>query len=673
VNPLKLVYRWTLCNVIFGVALMVLIALYIAIGSGMPSVREYFEMNELEFFDAWPLKALMFLLCVNLAVVTWTRIPLTPPRYGVWCIHAGIITLIVGTSLYYHLKVEGRTMIPLGRTAAYFYDTAERAIFARVANQPVYGMAALPTLPRFGNYDTDNSPRRLARADLTDIQNLRPIGSDEKGSQNISDWLGLSQPVRLDIVGYYSYADVNQDVLDDPSSGDVGIELKVASPHGGDSSSIMLSSADPAAARQILGTTEVEHRQVSEGSVSLIRDAAGKIFHLSLDLPNQAEQSFDAELGKTISIAGGKYSITPDTFDPSFPMFGTHEIVQALTLHIVSNQSGKTREFWRMILAGRPLQTDFKMDPATTPPMMKGNRQKEPLDKDLVLGFTYFDSADLMPSQGGTDKQTIITAGANQMLDIHSSFSGPLEVRDLSPGDSIPLSVEGTEVSAAVYRHHVRIETEIVPTPSARRQKDEAEAGSKQVALVRVTCGNWTHDVAVPCDLYAAPDPMTGEPFEGCQWNMGTVHIPGASAVLQLQLGFLCRPMPALMTLKNFELVHYPGGQGENGPFLDFRSTLVMVDADGNQTVDVASNNSPVYFDGGRWIFFQAGYDPQGQFSTIGVGNRPGVTIMLTGCIMIVCGIIYAFYVKPVVVRRMKAAALVRAAQIAQSRQTVKV
>jgi hypothetical protein len=98
-----------------------------------------------------------------------------------------------------------------------------------------------------------------------------------------------------------------------------------------------------------------------------------------------------------------------------------------------------------------------------------------------------------------------------------------------------------------------------------------------------------------------------------------------------------------------------------------------MIDADGNQTVDVASNNSPVYFDGGRWIFFQAGYDPQGQFSTIGVGNRPGVTIMLTGCIMIVCGIIYAFYVKPVVVRRMKAAALVRAAQIAQSRQTVKV
>jgi hypothetical protein len=71
--------------------------------------------------------------------------------------------------------------------------------------------------------------------------------------------------------------------------------------------------------------------------------------------------------------------------------------------------------------------------------------------------------------------------------------------------------------------------------------------------------------------------------------------------------------------------------------------------------------NSPIYFDHGSWIFFQAGYDPDGQSSTIGVGNRPGVGIMLMGCIMIVSGFLYAFYVKPIVIRRMKATALAKA------------
>jgi hypothetical protein len=34
---------------------------------------------------------------------------------------------------------------------------------------------------------------------------------------------------------------------------------------------------------------------------------------------------------------------------------------------------------------------------------------------------------------------------------------------------------------------------------------------------------------------------------------------------------------------------------------------------------------------------------------------------MLCGCVMIVFGLIYAFYVKPIVIRQMKAAALARA------------
>src|SRR5688500_8433809 len=54
-------FRHTLNSVYFGIALMVLIACYVAIGSGATSVRAYFEMSDVQFFSAWPLKVLMAL------------------------------------------------------------------------------------------------------------------------------------------------------------------------------------------------------------------------------------------------------------------------------------------------------------------------------------------------------------------------------------------------------------------------------------------------------------------------------------------------------------------------------------------------------------------------------------------------------------------------------------
>src|SRR5580658_331005 len=366
---------------------MVLIGAYIAIGSGVVSVREHFELTDLQFFNAWPLKVLMLLLCINLITVTWNRIPLTPPRYGVWCIHAGIITLIVGTSFYYHFKVEGRTLIPINQTAFYFYDNTQRALWVRVMNRPIFGVHALPTLPRFGDYPPEDQSPRMSGSDLADIEHFRPVGGQVQNGGDPADWLGLDKPVRFDVIGFYAYADVAQDVQEDPASNDSGVELKISNANG-QAGSLILSSADPSAAKQVFGVTELEHRDVSPGSVQMIRDAAASMFHLSASAPGVSPVNLNAQLGATYNLGGG-YSISLESFDPEFPLFGTHELVQALTLHVVSKSPAPQREFWRMILSGRPLQTDFKMDPATTPPMVKGNRQTEPIDKDLQIQFSF--------------------------------------------------------------------------------------------------------------------------------------------------------------------------------------------------------------------------------------------------------------------------------------------
>src|SRR5688572_8188302 len=197
---------------------MVLVAIYIALGSGLPRLREAFEMNELQFFSAWPLKMLMILLVMNLAVVTWTRIPFTPPRYGVWMIHSGIITLILGMALYYNRKVEGMTRIPVGQTVDHFYDGGERALYTKVDGQ-IASWHALPSLPRFKDYDAER--KNTDKLDKSDLKNIRPTmpireASGETVHKSLAQAFGLKDEVRVDVIGYYPYANISTRFVEDP-------------------------------------------------------------------------------------------------------------------------------------------------------------------------------------------------------------------------------------------------------------------------------------------------------------------------------------------------------------------------------------------------------------------------------------------------------------------------
>jgi hypothetical protein len=145
-----------------------------------------------------------------------------------------------------------------------------------------------------------------------------------------------------------------------------------------------------------------------------------------------------------------------------------------------------------------------------------------------------------------------------------------------------------------------------------------------------------------------------------------------------LQLGQTRLQLPARITLNRFDLVPYPGGEPRQGSmFRDFKSTLTVEDPrTGEKVTAVAHMNNPVYFEvpgpvpvlgklspfARSWLFFQAAYDPNAQAWTIlGVGNRPAVWVMTAGCVMIFAGLLYAFYVKPILIRRMKQRAIEQA------------
>jgi hypothetical protein len=122
---------------------------------------------------------------------------------------------------------------------------------------------------------------------------------------------------------------------------------------------------------------------------------------------------------------------------------------------------------------------------------------------------------------------------------------------------------------------------------------------------------------------------------------------------------------------------HVGGFTGAMGTIRDYTSELRFRDG-GTQGAWSApvrvSVNDPVEHDG-LW-YFQAQWDPpddtppDGQrasaglnYTVLGVGNRNGVYTQLLGCVIAVAGMLYAFYVKPVIKRRKQAEVLAGLAQ----------
>ena len=89
--------------------------------------------------------------------------------------------------------------------------------------------------------------------------------------------------------------------------------------------------------------------------------------------------------------------------------------------------------------------------------MVKGNRQKEPIDKELVLGFRVNDPAALLPT-ASDDKHVLLTSGVRGLTDVHVSMTSPTRVSDLTGGGEISVMMDGGPVSATVGRaDHFRI------------------------------------------------------------------------------------------------------------------------------------------------------------------------------------------------------------------------
>jgi hypothetical protein len=345
-----------------------------------------------------------------------------------------------------------------------------------------------------------------------------------------------------------------------------------------------------------------------------------------------------------------------------------------------------TMQFRRQVIPGRSNPTDWKLDEPEAGPM--GKRQDKPLDPAFRTMYTFSDEFGLLTgggAAGATTRTFITSADSPAVTELilsrdHAAEikpfpqgNGEIELIQMPPRGPFQAKLTAEEIASLPRvaigferRDNVRRVDQVADVPKAKRDRDEGEAGVRQVVTLRISVGDWSKIVHVPYMEYPA------ERF--ARWGeIEPVALPGANQPLQIALSTTLLPMPAQVTLEKFELVPYPGGDKMSGLMRDFRATLRVVDFDsGEESVDVAHMNHPVYFERKRpllfpnesWLFFQRGWNPQAgeNLSILGVGNRPGVGTMTLGSIMIGVGLLYAFYVKPIIVGRMKRKALAAAA-----------
>ena len=112
--------------------------------------------------------------------------------------------------------------------------------------------------------------------------------------------------------------------------------------------------------------------------------------------------------------------------------------------------------------------------------------------------------------------------------------------------------------------------------------------------------------------------------------------------------------LPAAVALEEFQLEVYPGGEKER----DYKSLVRFFENGRWSEIEEVHSNNPTEHAG--WWYFQSTWDPPDEragyagmnYTGLGVGNRHGVGTMLLGSVLTVLGTLWAFYVKPLILRR---------------------
>lgn len=239
---------------------------------------------------------------------------------------------------------------------------------------------------------------------------------------------------------------------------------------------------------------------------------------------------------------------------------------------------------------------------------------------------------------------------------------GRMLSRELKIGEEVEV-IRGLSLKAEAMWMRAALEEKPFVVPFNRRDRGMEES----LAMIRLEVGNgpdlqskWLqyNAYALPGPEFAYPGRLTYMPQRFRAPDGSTVEVLFSRQRLRL---------PHAVAMEDFELdTHVGGYSGSVSTIRNYVSRLRFRDGSNWTEPLPTAVNQPTEF-GGYW-FFQSMWDrpqpddPGGgmNYTGLGVGNRLGVYTQLAGCCISVAGMIFAFYVKPVIQRRRRERAMAK-------------
>jgi len=274
-----------------------------------------------------------------------------------------------------------------------------------------------------------------------------------------------------------------------------------------------------------------------------------------------------------------------------------------------------------------------------------------PVEPDRAVEIDY------LPG-GGRALLTLAVGPDEQQLRLIAAFGDALgKAQPIEVGKSVRLPA-GLTVELSSYEPRARVIEGPVPIPLEQRIRDAREMFSMAHIIVPGAAPVW-----IRFSPYAFDDvrfALRRHPFHPQRVRLAD------GREMDILFSRQRLPLGTDVALEEFVLATHSGGYtGESGTIRDYTSLLRFRDSPdqpwGSPTQ--VSVNAPVEHRG-LW-FFQAQWDPPEpvsardprgsaglNYTVLGVGNREGVWTQLAGCVIAVAGMAYAFYVKPILIRR---------------------
>ncbi len=260
------------------------------------------------------------------------------------------------------------------------------------------------------------------------------------------------------------------------------------------------------------------------------------------------------------------------------------------------------------------------------------------MDNDIQLTF----------ADASRDQFWIIERLDRPLELVHRLAGGRVERFAVEVGKPVSVKVSTVPMAVTVLERAARVVPTPVPVviPVERRQRSISamEAMQSSVIEMEFCMGGFVREhIYVPFSQFA----QIGDPPGGKQPTV--LQVPGVGRVAFI-LATTRRELPSIVTLTDFKAVKYAAAENS---YKNYISTLAVKDkANGEARTLVAELNAPASDHG--LYYFQSAWDGEDQapaerrFSVIGVGNRPGIWIMIVGAALMIAGIGYSFYVKPI-------------------------